>query len=147
MSILNEGYQLLVYVIIQTASKVLKMIERQHCIRDRIGRFRPVLRLQVQRDHLIIGSRILQPCQEIRKVIDRDCLPSQPSLVQIREIVLQKNARQAECIPCRLSIVLELQMLKNRFNRFPIIICKVIPDLTGTRLYSYYLHCSCSYLR
>ena len=129
MRIFNKGDQFLRYIVIKTAAQVLIMIESQYGIQSCIDRFRPVFRLQIQRDDLFIYPRILQPGKKISQVIDCDCLPQQPPLVKVCEIMLQEDTCQTECIPRRTSIVPEPQVLQYWFYRCSIIICEVIPAL------------------
>ena len=83
-------------------------------IQDCIDRFCPVLWLKVQRDYLFINLRILQPCQEIRQIIDRDSLPPKSSLFKVPKIMFQEDACTTKSVPCRTSIVPELQVLQYR---------------------------------
>ena len=82
MRIFNKGDQFLRYIVIKTAAQVLIMIKSQYDVQDCVDCFRPVLRLQIQRDDLFIYPRILQPGKKISQVIDCDRLPQQPPLVK-----------------------------------------------------------------
>ena len=57
MRIFNKGDQFLRYIVIKTAAQVLIMIESQYGIQSCIDRFRPVFRLQIQRDDLFIARK------------------------------------------------------------------------------------------
>ena len=106
------------------------MIESQYGIQSCIDRFRPVFRLQIQRDDLFIYPRILQPGKKISQVIDCDCLPQQPPLVKVCEIMLQEDTCQTECIPRCTSIVPEPQVLQYWFYRCPSLV--IMSNTTST---------------
>ena len=131
MRALDECHQSLGYIVSQASAQVLVMVKRQHSIQDRVDRLSPVLRLQIQRDNFFIYPRILQPRQEVCQIIDRDRLPPQPPFIKVRKIVLQEDACQTESISGSPSIVPELQVLENRFDRCAIIIGEIVPGLSG----------------